>query len=401
MCPNHVYKMFLCMMFDALFLLQFGCCLVTLMLALMLAVSRLYVRWYNARYEQSRWMLFAAMLLLGLHYVLQMECDLRASGDDVGAAVNIMFYMPVYLLVSQAALSVESTPGARRRNVLASAVLYAVVAGCFVAGVCIHRSMHIGRLLYVMHTVFVGGALFLIVNTAREIRLKHRRLEEQTGADMQPYVRYSQSGFLLMCASALMTVFAVLSRTMLFIIAPVMFLSLFFFVMSFVALGYSITPIEEILDDDDTAAFLADEAVMAENGSDDVASSAASDQADKPCELGEGRISDIASRLDEWCRQGEFRNNSATIIMLSRQTDVSRRDLTVYFSQYLRRTFRVWLSDIRMAEAQRLILAHPEYSNDTISAECGFSSRSQLYKLFRDRYGMSPKEWRDHVAMAS
>lgn len=209
--------------------------------------------------------------------------------------------MPVYLLVSQAALSVESTPGARRRNVLASVVLYAVVAGCFVAGVCIHRSMHIGRLLYVMHTVFVGGAIFLIVNTAREIRLKHRRLEEQTGADMQPYVRYSQSGFLLMCASALMTVFAVLSRTILFIIAP----------------------------------------------------------------------------------------------------DVSRRDLSVYFSQYLHHTFRVWLSDIRMAEAQRLILAHPEYSNDTISAECGFSSRSQLYKLFRDRYGMSPKEWRDHVAIAS
>ena len=40
-----------------------------------------------------------------------------------------------------------------------------------------------------------------------------------------------------------------------------------------------------------------------------------------------------------------------------------------------------------------MIKAHPEYNNDTISSNCGFSSRSQLYRIFSDRLGMSPREW--------
>lgn len=388
------------MMFDTLYLLQFGCCLATLMLALMLAVSRIHVRWHNVRYEQSRWMLFAAMVLLAVHYMLQMFCDLRESGDDVGAAVNILFYMPVYFLVSHAALYVESTAAARRRSLLVSGVLYVIVVCCFTVGVYSCQSMHIGRMLYAMYTLFVGSALFLIFNTMQEVRIRHRRIEDQTGADMQPYVRYSFSGFILMCASALMTVFAVLSRTMLYVIAPIMFLSLFFFIMSFVALGYSITPIEEILEDDDTSA--TGEGVGAglleDSVHDDTCGDGETNGCDKPCELETERIAAITSQLEKWCLSGEFRNNSATLVMLSRQTGISRRDLTAYFGQYLHRTFRVWLSDIRMEEAQRLILAHPEYSNDAISAECGFSSRSQLYKLFRDRYGITPKEWREHEA---
>ena len=39
-------------------------------------------------------------------------------------------------------------------------------------------------------------------------------------------------------------------------------------------------------------------------------------------------------------------------------------------------------------------MEHPEYSNETISAECGFSSRSQLYKIFKDNLGMSPGDWK-------
>lgn len=382
-------------MFDTLYLLQFGCCLVTLMLAMMLAVSRIHVRWNNLRYEQSRWMLVFAMFMLSVHYILQMFYDLRESGDDVGTAFNILFYMPVYFLVSYATLNVESTAATRRRCIVVSGGLYAIVVCCFAVGVYSYQSMHIGQMLYVMYTLFVGNALFLIVNTMREVRLKHRRIEEQTGADMQPYVRYSFSAFILMSASALMVIVAVLSRTMLYVIAPIMFLSLFFFIMSFVALGYSITPIEEILEDDDAPIDgCASDGLLATSTNESSCEDGETDDCDKPCELNTERIAAITSQLEAWRLSGEFRNTSATLIMLSRQTDISRRELSAYFGQYLHCTFRMWLSDIRLKEAQRLILSHPEYSNDTISAECGFSSRSQLYKLFRDQYGMTPKEWR-------
>ncbi|WP_308007211.1 AraC family transcriptional regulator [uncultured Prevotella sp.] len=36
----------------------------------------------------------------------------------------------------------------------------------------------------------------------------------------------------------------------------------------------------------------------------------------------------------------------------------------------------------------------PDYNNDIISAECGFSSRSYLYRIFKEKEGCTPVEWR-------
>ena len=41
------------------------------------------------------------------------------------------------------------------------------------------------------------------------------------------------------------------------------------------------------------------------------------------------------------------------------------------------------------------ILEHPDYSNDVISAECGFSSRSYLYRMFKEKEGCSPTAWKE------
>ena len=54
----------------------------------------------------------------------------------------------------------------------------------------------------------------------------------------------------------------------------------------------------------------------------------------------------------------------------------------------------MWLSNVRLHQAQQLIIEHPDYSNEAVSIECGFSSRGQLYKIFHDKTGMSPGEWR-------
>ena len=58
---------------DHLLLLQFASCLTTGMLAVILIYSRFQMRWKIARYERSRWLICSAMVLLTLHYVLQMS----------------------------------------------------------------------------------------------------------------------------------------------------------------------------------------------------------------------------------------------------------------------------------------------------------------------------------------
>lgn len=92
---------------DALFVLQFACCIVTTMLMIILACSGFIARWRRSRYELPRWLLCGAMFLLTMHFILQMKHGLRASGDDVGAMFNILFYSPVAFLISFSMYNIE------------------------------------------------------------------------------------------------------------------------------------------------------------------------------------------------------------------------------------------------------------------------------------------------------
>ena len=111
--------------------------------------------------------------------------------------------------------------------------------------------------------------------------------------------------------------------------------------------------------------------------------------------LSEERIALIQERIDSWCVQRGYKDYSINFMTLSRSLSISKADLAVYFSQRLHTTFRVWLSDIRFRAAQSMMLEHPHYSNDVISAECGFSSRTQLYRIFKAKEGCTPTAWRE------
>lgn len=49
---------------------------------------------------------------------------------------------------------------------------------------------------------------------------------------------------------------------------------------------------------------------------------------------------------------------------------------------------------VRIEEAKALMIAHPEYSNEVVSLECGFSSRVYFQRLFKEKMGVTPAEWR-------
>lgn len=68
---------------------------------------------------------------------------------------------------------------------------------------------------------------------------------------------------------------------------------------------------------------------------------------------------------------------------------------TFFFDQCLNTTFRIWLSDIRFAAAKKMMIANPDYSNDIISSECGFTSRTHLYRIFKAREACTPTVWRE------
>lgn len=359
------------------------------MQTLVLVVSRFQVSVVNRQYEKSRWSLVAAAVLLMIHYGLQMACGFRAHSDDAGVIVNILFYTPVTFLVAHSILNLECEKRRRRRYDLLFGILLVATFVAFGNGWLTRNSLYMPYEQMVLHTLYLVSMLTSIVIPLCEIHRNRSRVEAETGGDIMPYVRYTWAGYLLFCCTSLALVGAIMWRPLLFVIGPAVLLSAVIFNMSFVAMGYNLAPIDEVLTDvaDDEAD---DAQSMADGDADELASGNA-----VPERLSPEMVCVVEAALAAWCAEKNFRDTTVNMVKLSQSIGVVRRVLSIYFDQHLHTTFRIWLSDIRFKEAQDYIKAYPEYTNESVSSACGFTSRSQLYKIFSDRTGMTPREWRD------
>lgn len=386
---------------DTLFLLQFACFIFMILNAGILIVSRIHVRWVNKRYERSRKLIIAAMLGLAGQYILQMVFGLRASGDDLGAIVNIFIYSPCFTLIALGIYNIIAPHAHFRQMNLVCGVQYAAIVGTFLLGFYSKQSIHIGWWLYLMLAFYTANTVYCVIKIFIEMMQRKKMLEQMSGTDLLPYVRYSHASLFNICFVSVVMPFVILNTPLLYIIGPIGLCALFFFTMTFVALGNSYTPSDELLDKEDDKE-QSDKKTgdsktsKSEEDNNHTASAAKGGAQSKSTELSKERTEHIKALLDRWCRKHGYKDCSANMMTLSLAIGVSKDELTLYFDQCLNSTFRVWLSDIRFDAAKAMMIKYPDYSNDIISTECGFSSRTHLYRVFKQRVFCTPTVWREN-----
>ena len=362
---------------DSLFLLQFACFIFMLINAFIVALSHLHVRWENKRYERSRWMIVGALIGLAIQYVLQMTFGFRAMHDDLGAVINILLYTPCFSLISIGIYNIETTRANLRKMILICSGIYAAIIVVFCVGICLHHSLYIREGLYLMLTLFCVSVFYCIYMIIQEMIRRKNMLETMAATDLLPYVRYSRASVVILWLAVLAMPVAIFSTTLLYIVGPAVLLALLFFNLTFIVLGNSYIPTEELLDKEEE-------------------SQRCGGAKEKPLQqLSEERRNFIQNSLDQWCRDLGYKDCNVNMLTLSYTLCISKNELSLFFDQCLHSNFRIWLSEIRLNAAKKMMLEYPDYSNDIISAECGFSCRTHLYRIFKTKEGCSPTAWRD------
>lgn len=381
-------------MIDSLYFLQFACFIFMLINALILGITHLHMKWVNRRYEWSRWLILAGMTGLAIQYLLQMLLGFRAKSDDLGAVFNILVYTPCFTTISMGIYNIEATHANRRKMNIVCTCIYAAIIAVFCIGYSNSGSLNIGNWLYAMLVLFGANVAYCIYMIMIEMRKRKKMLELMTGGDMLPYVRYARASVFALFFSTLTMPFAILSTTLLYIIGPLALLSILFFNLSFVALGYNYVPTEELLDkEEEESAALADEITESSDGQ-DVESA---DSKETLPSFSQERQAAIKEKLDKWCEELGYKDTTVNMFTLSRSLNISKNELSRYFTFCLNSTFRIWLAEVRFEAAKKMMLDYPDYNNDIISAECGFSSRSYLYRIFKEKEGCSPTVWRAKI----
>lgn len=349
-------------------------------------MSKLHQSDTNQGYESVRWLLVIAMLIMVIHYCLQIGCGFRAQGDDVGAVINILFYSPVAYILSYAIMRIGCGHGYQRRYILTSLVSFLLIVICFVSGYNQNGSLHMHGTMYIMGLLFFCTMLFFIIYPWKEKRRISRLINEETGQQPVQFNLYINTGSLLLNAASLFVPIGIFFTNLLVVVGPLFLFSLVFYIISFIALGFNINNVNQIIEGSEfekTDDQMSD--TKAEGTNDDLLSSL--------------QLQQVSEVLTIWRNNNGFSATELNSAVLAIRLGIPKSVLIQYLRQVEGKTFRVWLSDLRIEEAKRQMLEHPEYSNEAIASACGFT-RNYLQNKFKEVTGLTPSEWRRQKIVA-
>ena len=103
----------------------------------------------------------------------------------------------------------------------------------------------------------------------------------------------------------------------------------------------------------------------------------------------------IQGKEARWREQGGYRTAGLTIEQAARAMGTNRSYLSRYLNEVRHMTFYEWIAQIRIDEAQSIMLHDSESSIEQIASRVGFSSVSTFSSTFKKVVGESPVKWRN------
>jgi AraC-like DNA-binding protein len=105
-------------------------------------------------------------------------------------------------------------------------------------------------------------------------------------------------------------------------------------------------------------------------------------------------VRSIETCLKIWIDEKMFLQPDVTIDTVARYVGKNSKYLSVYLNQYLNRTFREWVNELRIEESKNLLRQYPERTVVEISRKAGFVNSSHFGRQFRRLTHCTPNEWR-------
>ncbi len=376
-----------------LLIMQAGSMGTSLTLCLLLVLSRFQKPDTTKIYEQIRLLLIFAMLLLFIHYALQMGYGFRAQGDDVGALINILFYSPVIYILSYSQIRIGCGSGYQLRHILASIVSMLLIFSCFLYGFLHYGSLHMKGALHTMGLLFFITMAYFILYPASELRRVGKLVDEESGREPVQYKLYMRSGTILLDLAAALIPFSIFYTPALAIAGPIILICLLFYIICFIALGFDIRTVKNIITDESEKQKTARVASVHTGGSVKVQDEDTLKE-EELFTMGEEDKRHVSLAIENWRHNQGYGQTELNSVVLATRLNISKRMLVQYLREVEGKTFRIWLSDLRLEEAKRMMKEHPDYSNETIAEACGFS-RTYLQSKFKESTGLTINEWKE------
>lgn len=98
--------------------------------------------------------------------------------------------------------------------------------------------------------------------------------------------------------------------------------------------------------------------------------------------------------LDQWVADKKYLQKDIVLEDFAEQLQTTPHYIYYYFRTYLHTNFRTWRSELRVHEAEKLLVEHPDLSLEKIADMVGFNHRANFFQQFQKVTGKKPSDLR-------
>ena len=80
--------------------------------------------------------------------------------------------------------------------------------------------------------------------------------------------------------------------------------------------------------------------------------------------------------------------------LLDKHVHIPKNKFAPLFRQFSGKNFPGYINALRLEKAAKMLLEHPKHTIESIATDCGIPVAQTFYRLFRERFGVTPTQYR-------
>ena len=368
-------------------------------LMLLLTIKLLFLRgWRNvgSNARQARRLMAGGTMLLALHFAIQLKTGLRLMGITQSVMLNLAMLIPASYLFARAILLLQRRGNLSLADRWTGPAVWTVTMAMLAVAALTDGQPLLSDTLELRLAERAGAVLYMLMQgyyTWRHsvsIVAMHRALHDYYDRDTDGMLRWMQYSIVGLMLLALMVPVAIFSSGpgMLAVAFAVYFL-MFYLVDSFCF--YLTSPAPERMQAAEQNAAEVEEELKSLNNEKQTDAGAA-DAAVLSPEV----MSEVEQAVEAWKARGGYCQTGLLQPIAAQAIGISRYRLTTWLHQQGLK-YTEWIAQLRVEEAKRTIVAHPDWSNDAVAQHCGFTDRTVLQRTFKRIEGITPQKYLENL----
>lgn len=393
--------------------MQFSGILMSVFLTLTLVYIVLRRKGENDVLNHSGLMMALGTTILAAQFAIQYHTGFRPMGElTKSVMINLLLFIPAVFIMNMGMLNLQRQGRLRHADWIVGMVAWGVSSAILLSAnpsqgmPLMAETPRLRMAEYIVSVIFGAMQIYYTYLLAREDILMKRALANYYDRDMSTMLRWIELSILTLA------LIGVVSPTFIFneglflkVFMSIMYLGIYYMILSFVCYSASsdaqkVTVAEEAAWETDST--LQDDASTNMSPSATRPSSPMTSAGKESATLPSSVRQRVEHAADEWLAKGGHLQHDLNAQTVASELGIPRPLLTAWLKEAGYESFSTWLATKRIDEAKRQLLLHPEWSNEVIALNCGFSDRSYFQKVFHKYTSQTPAGYvKSHSASGS